>query len=274
MTFLTPHLLERFARWLKDWWLVQLLDSVARFAIVATVVTLFLATPRRHAQRIADAWQVLDLAHDIGAGGGRASALATLNDNAVDLSGLAAQHAILSGAALPGAMLRGSRFDSATLKCADMHDANLWRSNLREADLSLADLRGAILDGSDMTKANFFGALLDSASLEGVRLDGATFDSVNVSLIAAAGYDASAALPGRYGERIVQTKKTSSPSVPVLSPAAFSRDAAFSRRFQERLEKARLRTNRWLFWLAPLNPSSAPPGVTPEDARCLQRRPS
>ena len=265
------HVGEKFAQWLERWWLARMLDKVAPFAILVTLVTLFFEGPQRHADRLAAAWQVVRSAHDQRAEGGRVEALEFLNENATDLSGLEAEHEMLSGVSLQGALLRGADLDSTTLKCADLSDANLWRANLQRADLSLTDFRGAILAGADLSKSNLFGAHLETADLEGARLDSATFDSSNVGAIVRAGYEIDEVQAGDRGDRIVLPRRTRTHSVQEDSPrdvtsldrrkgssgpavrlsdSSYLRDSAFVDRFLDRRRVAERQLRAATFWWA------------------------
>lgn len=213
-----------------------ILEKVTAFGVLIAVLSFALSAPTRQSARLTQAWQVIHAARGGGGDGGRVRALELLNDNAVNLSGVSLERAVLTEVTLQHAMLRRANMDSTTVARANLCGANLWRANLRQADLSLANLRGALLAGADLRGANLYGVDLSEANLEGVRLDGATI-SANVLYLAQAGYDPADVVLLRGGARKVP-EGPDLPWLPGLSDSSRLADSLFEVSFQTRRYRA------------------------------------
>ncbi len=178
--------LERFVNWLGSLALFQLLEYAGRLTVLAAVIFYFIEAPERRKQAHYQAWQLINSAQGQISSGGRIEALQDLNDDRVNLAGLAAPKAHLMGINLANAWLPRANLQAATLQRALFKEALLWdadlsEADLSEADLSEADLQGADLVNADLSEANLNGANLNGANLSEANLHGAKLNGANLS---------------------------------------------------------------------------------------------
>ena len=174
-----------FAEWVTQWlaygmgnWsLMEVLDYLGRFSVLAAVVFYFAGAGDRMEQKHYQAWQVINTAQGRGGSGGRLDALRELNEDQVPLVGIDVSDAFLQGVRLEHANLRRGVFRAcdlrdARLAGADFDGSEMQFANLRQADLENADLRNTDLADADLTGAALRGADVESAVLRRADLRG------------------------------------------------------------------------------------------------------
>ena len=175
---------EWVAYGLSRWSLLEVLEYLGSFSVLAGVIFYFSESGDRIKQRHYQAWQVINTAQGKGGSGGRIEALQELNEDRIPLVGVDVSSAFLQGvhlgnanllrADMSSADLRGSNFTSANLTFADLHDANfrgatLEKASLTNASLKDADLVGSDLAGADLSEADLSGTDLRLANLASVK---------------------------------------------------------------------------------------------------------
>jgi uncharacterized protein YjbI with pentapeptide repeats len=171
-------------------------DNLESIALGSAGIIFLLETQDRQKRERYEAWQVINSALGKPGNGGRVQALEDLNNNGVDLEGVAAPKADLSGINLSGGKLKRANFRGAQLNNANFKETDLGFSNLSKADLTDvdfqgtglvranlegADLRNAKLQNSLLMHANLTGAYLNDANLQGARLTNAKLINANLT---------------------------------------------------------------------------------------------
>lgn len=128
-------------------------------------------SPIRQQQANNQAWQIIHLAKETEANGGRINALENLVKNGVDLS-------LLS---IPKANLASFDRDRKDYKGINLREAQLWRANLAESTLTKAQLEKAILRYANLKGANLEQANLAEADLRNTYLTGANLEGANLT---------------------------------------------------------------------------------------------
>ena len=160
---------------LSHWALLDVLEHLGTFSVLAAVIFYFADSGNRVKQKHYQAWQVINTAQGKGGSGGRIEALQELNADHVSLTGVDAGGAFLRGVQLEHAHLERCDLHAADLRASNLswarlYECNLQSANFRQADLSEADLSETSLQDSDLTQANlnstnFAGADLSRADL-------------------------------------------------------------------------------------------------------------
>jgi uncharacterized protein YjbI with pentapeptide repeats len=160
---------------LSHWALLDVLEHLGTFSVLAAVVFYFADSGNRIKLKHYQAWQVINTAQGKGGSGGRIEALQELNADHVSLIGVDAGGAFLRGVLLERAHLERCDLHDADLRSGDLgfarlSDCNLQGANFRQADLTGADLHSAAMQDTDLNQANleqtnFAGADLSRADL-------------------------------------------------------------------------------------------------------------
>jgi len=111
----------------------------------------------------------------------RASVIARVWLDELNLTGANLHWANLTGANLTGANLTGANLTGADLHWADLTRANLTRANLTRANLTRANLTRANLTRANLTGANLTGANLTRANLTRANLTRADLTRANLT---------------------------------------------------------------------------------------------
>jgi uncharacterized protein YjbI with pentapeptide repeats len=151
---------------LSHWALLDVLDHLGTFSVLAAVIFYFADSGNRVKQKHYQAWQVINTAQGKGGSGGRIEALQELN----------ADHVSLTGVDVGGAFLRGIQLQHAHLERCDMHAADLRTGDLKDARLSDSNLQSANLRQANLSEAD-----LGSAELQDVDLNGANLTHANLA---------------------------------------------------------------------------------------------
>jgi hypothetical protein len=155
---------------LSHWALLDVLEHLGTFSVLAAVVFYFADSGNRVKQKHYQAWQVINTAQGKGGSGGRIDALQELNADGVSLTGVDAGGAFLRGIQLERAHLERCDLHAADLRSGDLSfarltDSNLQSANFREANLTGADLSSTELQDSDLNQANLEHTNLVNADL-------------------------------------------------------------------------------------------------------------
>jgi len=165
---------------LSHWALLDVLEHLGTFSVLAAVIFYFADSGNRVKQKHYQAWQVINTAQGKGGSGGRIEALQELNADHVSLTGVDAGGAFLRGIQLERAHLERCDLHAADLRAsklrsARLYECNLQSANFRQADLSEADLSETSLQDSDLTQAN-----LNNTNLAGADLSRADLREADV----------------------------------------------------------------------------------------------
>jgi hypothetical protein len=156
------------------------LENGEVLAVFSAMVLYFKEARNRKKKEHYEAWQVINSAQGQTGSGGRVQALEDLNQDGIDLEGVAAPEAELSTINLKGGLLQRANFRKAALDRANFQGANLTQAHLEMAFLWGAHLEKATLMNAHLEEANLIGAHLEGANLMGARLEGAKLNEAHL----------------------------------------------------------------------------------------------
>lgn len=192
--------LSKFANWLEAWHITRLMNSFSSFALLITLVVLWLEIGDRQINRTNQAWATV-IAKAPG-NSGKKEALEYLNSTTwllkqktslvgIDLNTRDGHGAYLENIELPKAMLNYSVLSKANLRNANLTGAHLGKANLihsmlygaqlNKALLMRATLNYSTLSNADLSESNLFEAVLINADLASANLTNTRFERANLS---------------------------------------------------------------------------------------------